>query len=146
MGLAQPEYPQSECAPTRCIHCGILAVVDPRPECSSLEGHRWLGLSGNLRPLLPRPIVRGDCANVERPCPHIGCHYHLESNKTGESCALDVADKGEHSLEEIGEIMGVTRERVRQIEANALFKLSRRDSQTGPLNDRGTLRSLVRDD
>lgn len=39
------------------------------------------------------------------------------------TCSLDVADEGEHTLDEIGKILGVTRERVRQIETKALMKL-----------------------
>jgi hypothetical protein len=41
------------------------------------------------------------------------------------SCALDVADEGSLTLDEIGKFFGVTRERVRQIEAKGL-KLLRR--------------------
>lgn len=51
-----------------------------------------------------------------------------------ETCALDVADRGEHTLEEIGDILGVTRERVRQIADKALDAFRRR------------LRFLVRDE
>jgi len=39
------------------------------------------------------------------------------------SCVLDVADTGEKTLEEVGTILGLTRERVRQIEAIACSKL-----------------------
>lgn len=39
------------------------------------------------------------------------------------SCALDVADSGEHTLTEIGALLGVCRERARQIEESALEKL-----------------------
>jgi transcriptional regulator len=47
---------------------------------------------------------------------------------TGEAvCVLDIADQGELTLEEIGKLTGVTRERVRQIEEKALRKLARRD-------------------
>ena len=38
----------------------------------------------------------------------------------------------EHTLEEVGQIFGVTRERIRQIEARALMKL-RDQGQTGRL-------------
>jgi RNA polymerase primary sigma factor len=34
-----------------------------------------------------------------------------------------IGGAGEHTLEEIGKIFGVTRERIRQIEAKALAKL-----------------------
>lgn len=41
------------------------------------------------------------------------------------TCALDVADEGElKTLEEVGSILGVTRERIRQLEAKGLRKLS----------------------
>ena len=39
------------------------------------------------------------------------------------TCALDVADKQGITLEEVGEIMNLTRERVRQLEARGLVKL-----------------------
>lgn len=41
-----------------------------------------------------------------------------------ESCALDVADRGEHQLHEIANMMGITKERTRQIEFRALRKLA----------------------
>lgn len=49
-------------------------------------------------------------------------------------------DKGVRTLEQVGETVGVTRERIRQIEAKALRKL-RHPSRSFPLN--GLLRDLV---
>jgi len=43
--------------------------------------------------------------------------------KVVETCALDVADRGEHTLEEVGGFLNVTRERARQIEKDAFDKL-----------------------
>jgi DNA-directed RNA polymerase specialized sigma24 family protein len=40
-----------------------------------------------------------------------------------ESCALDLADRDGMTLEAIGNVMNITRERVRQIETDALQKL-----------------------
>lgn len=127
--------------PTRRIS---LPVVD-----SDVDGH-W------------RPKTRGDCERVERPCPYVGCRYHLalqvnpatgsiglnrprpagkstvwRKRKLGdlaeqavewlqgmrETCALDVAERGA-ILEEVGQLIGVTRERVRQIEEKALRRLA----------------------
>jgi len=39
------------------------------------------------------------------------------------SCALDIAERGGVTLEEVGEILNLTRERVRQVEVTGLVKL-----------------------
>lgn len=89
---------------------------------------------------LERPVTRGDCGSVPRPCPFFGCRYNLAidvSDRTGAikhvfpdleelpgdlSCALDVAESNQ-TLERTGEIMNLTRERVRQIEVTAAKKM-----------------------
>ena len=40
-----------------------------------------------------------------------------------ETCALDVADRGGITLEEVGAIMNLTRERIRQVETRGFLKL-----------------------
>ena len=87
-----------------------------------------------------RPRCRGDCADVPRPCPYVGCKWHLYLDTTDrghvklnfpdlepweltESCALDVAEEGGVVLEAVGAAMNVTRERIRQIQFRALNKL-----------------------
>ena len=88
-----------------------------------------------------KPRTRAECADTPRPCPYVSCKYHLfidVSNRTGaiklnfpdlevwdmpESCALDVADRGGTTLEDVGAIMNLTRERIRQVEVKALAKL-----------------------
>jgi hypothetical protein len=89
-----------------------------------------------------RPTERADCAGSERPCPFVSCKHHLYldvSARTGaiklnfpdlevwemsETCALDVADRGGTTLEEVGAIMNLTRERIRQVEVKGLAKLA----------------------
>lgn len=83
----------------------------------------------------PRPVRRGDCVDGPRPCPWVSCRHHLAidvqsassltlyvpTDEEGnadldvlpETCSLDVADRGEHTLEELGEVLGCTRENVR---------------------------------
>ena len=39
------------------------------------------------------------------------------------SCALDIADAGGCTLETVGDIMNLTRERIRQLEVKALSRL-----------------------
>jgi len=88
-----------------------------------------------------RPTSRGSCANVARPCPYVSCKYHLyidvnpatgsikinfpdlEVWELEHSCALDVAEQGGITLEEVGEILNLTRERIRQVEVRGLMKL-----------------------
>ena len=90
---------------------------------------------------IERPQMRMDCVGGERPCPFVSCKHHLfldVSAKTGaiklnfpdlevwemnETCALDVADRGGTTLEEVGAIMNLTRERIRQVEVKGLAKL-----------------------
>ena len=43
----------------------------------------------------------------------------LEVWEMNETCALDVADRGGTTLEDVGAIMNLTRERIRQVEVKA---------------------------
>lgn len=85
-----------------------------------------------------RPTTRSECENGCRPCPFVSCKYHLflDVQPNGsilfnaptlgdmkETCALDVAAKGGVTLEEVGSLVGLTRERIRQIAAAALDKV-----------------------
>lgn len=88
-----------------------------------------------------KPNNRRECLKRKRPCLFVSCKYHLfldvnpetKSIKFNfpdkdvwelkETCALDVADKGGVTLEEVGDIMNLTRERIRQVEMRALQKL-----------------------
>ncbi len=85
----------------------------------------------NDTPELPPPATRSEClpggTNDARPCRRI-CRYRLEEDQEGSSCLLDAADRGGMTLEEVSQILGVTRERVRQIEEMALIKLKRKQT------------------
>jgi hypothetical protein len=88
-----------------------------------------------------RPREREDCVRGPRPCPWVSCKFHLyldvnpetgsiklnfpdlEVWEMAETCALDVADRGGITLEEVGEILNLTRERIRQVEVLGLEKL-----------------------
>ena len=82
-----------------------------------------------------RPRTRPECEEVPRPCPYVGCRHNnfLDVSSIGsikfaypgrepwevppdESCSLDVADRGSTTLEKVGDMIGVTRERIRQVE------------------------------
>lgn len=88
-------------------------------------------------------VKRSDCIGGQRPCRYTRCRYHLwidapssRIEEMGETCALDVADRGRSSLDEIGQLMGLTRERIRQIEVVALRKLRKRLQQQKVNNER----------
>jgi hypothetical protein len=93
-----------------------------------------------------RPLCRRDCKNVPRPCPYVGCKYHLYldvNEDTGSiklnhpgievwemkvSCALDVAEYGGMTLDAVGKLMNLSRERIRQLEckmAEVILELDR---------------------
>ncbi len=98
-----------------------------------------------------RPSNRDECAKGPRPCPWVSCKFHLyldvnpdtgsiklnfpdlEVWEMAATCALDVADRGGITLEEVGEILNLTRERIRQVEVHGLGKLS--DEYSGVLGD-----------
>lgn len=108
-----------------------------------------------------RPKSRADCISSPRPCVFVSCKYNLYLDVNPETgsiklnfpdkeiweleytCALDVAEKGGITLEEVGEIMNLTRERIRQVETRGLEKVRTateaeppRDANGRPLGDR----------
>jgi len=98
-----------------------------------------------------RPRTRDECRNGKRPCLYVSCRHHLYLDvnpMTGsvklnfpdkevwdleETCALDVAERGGITLEEVGSIMNLTRERIRQVEVNGLAKLRSVPEEDGGL-------------
>jgi hypothetical protein len=110
-----------------------------------LERGRLVAVSA-LREVEPehrrRPETRAECLpggrNAQRPCPYASCVHHLaldvnprsgaikqnfpdrEVWELAETCALDVADRGGVTLEEVAALVNLTRERVRQLESRGL--------------------------
>lgn len=95
-------------------------------------------LSGKPEPAPPRPLTRNDCISGPRPCPWVGCRYHLFLDvahtgtvrfafgddvsvleKMPETCALDVADAGAMSGNGLAHILNITGTRVRFLTARA---------------------------
>lgn len=89
-----------------------------------------------------RPSVRGQCAEGYRPCPYMSCRYHLGTDvlRNGslrfphghepadletmpQTCALDVADGGGSSAEDVGAFLGLSAKRVARLEQEAARKL-----------------------
>jgi hypothetical protein len=87
-------------------------------------------------------VCRIQARAMARPCPFVSCKHNLyldvnpetgavkmnfpdlDPDQMSESCALDVADRGYATLEEVGKAMNFTRERTRQVEVLALRKVA----------------------
>ena len=105
--------------------------------------HRKMRARGEVEDVVQywRPRKRSECLEMERPCLFVSCRFHLyldvnpetgslKENFPGkepweleQTCALDVSDRGGITLEEVGSIMNLTRERIRQVEVRGLEKL-----------------------
>lgn len=105
-----------------------------------------------------RPKTRGECFAAPRPCPYVSCRYHLlsEVRSSGslhlpqgdvaealdaapETCALDVAAEGPLALDQVGALLNITAEAVRQVEVVALDKLASACTPSGALEMSDTL-------
>ncbi len=80
-------------------------------------------------PLQRPPRTRCECIGGPRPCPwgegsSFVCRFHLGEGRP-ESCALDVADRGDLEQHQVAVLLGVSRNRVWQVELAALAKLKR---------------------
>jgi hypothetical protein len=97
-------------------------------------------LSDYTDPSAP-PATRAECAGIARPCnryscihnltpeteragkPHHGIHPHPVLVEKAQSCELDVSDRGKQTPKQVGEMLGLTPERVRQLEDRAMRKM-----------------------
>jgi hypothetical protein len=94
-----------------------------------------------------RPRTRAECLQMSRPCPFVSCEHHLyldvnpdsgaiklnfphlEVWEMPETCSLDVADRGGITLEDVGAILNLTRERIRQVEVRGLVKIRAKNGE-----------------
>jgi hypothetical protein len=103
--------------------------------------------------LLPRPTRRSQCEHGVRPCPWVSCRYNLyldvradgilrlnfpdrEPDEMTASCALDLAGDGPRTLDQVATLMGMSRERARQLEDQAMSQIRRDFYSEDLLGDR----------
>jgi hypothetical protein len=87
-----------------------------------------------------KPQTRSECVEGVRPCPWVSCRFNLYLDVRGDgvlrlnfpdrepdemlsSCALDLAEDGPRTLEQVAGLMGMSKERARQLEAVAMDKM-----------------------
>lgn len=104
-------------------------------------------------PLLARPTNRTQCEEGVRPCPWVSCRYNLYLDIRADgiiklnfpdrdpdgmtmSCALDLAEDGPRTLDQVATLMGMSRERARQIEEGAMAQVRRDFHSEELLGDR----------
>ena len=77
------------------------------------------------------------CSHQGAPgaCQERQCRYHLAHRGYSEhqltptrDCALDVSNEGPHTREEVAAVLGISDERLRQIEKRALARLKRNET------------------
>jgi hypothetical protein len=86
------------------------------------------------------PLTRAECSTGPRPCPLVSCRHHLylDVSPSGNvrlnfpdiqpedmvvSCSLDLADEGPLTLDQLAQVMNLTRERARQVQDLALARI-----------------------
>jgi len=70
--------------------------------------------------------------DAEIDCPNTDCRYWINC-KSNHNCTMIAAEKGSMTLQEIGDIFGVTRMRICQIEKSVLKKLCSRTIEISDL-------------
>lgn len=105
------------------------AEFSPEPQSETRLGAEPSSLRRN-----PTPQTRADCIDGPRPCQFVSCRHHMHARQKRQhprtstyqseaTCSLDIAAEGNHTLDEVGTYLGITRERVRQIETKAMVKV-----------------------
>lgn len=126
---------------TKCIECKKTFVADcQRAFCGRECFYAWQKANQKFHVIAEAKVdmeaeTNGACLRLKGPCKFTTCRCHLGSPDVGtmmkrripvvppSMCAIKEAGKTAHTLEQIAVILGITRERARQIEQRALRKI-----------------------
>ena len=74
-----------------------------------------------------RPCSR-KCIELEEGCPHQDCRMWIDYEEEYNCTLVSVYEKGSLTLRQVGERLGISFARVKQIEEKALLKMKRRSN------------------
>jgi len=106
------------------------------------ENERLVQIPDNIDPENIFEITDGQCLSKRDICPLKYCRYHIAhdargtavTKQQGQTCVLKMTTR-DHTLNEVGITLGVTRERVRQLEVIAVAKMARGLRRVGLISD-----------
>lgn len=98
---------------------------------------------GYQLPVIPTvSIKRSECRQWVAPCALTACRYHLGPRARKQPCSLNLADEGAMETSRIAKRLGLTDERVRQVEIEALIKVAPELQRLGLLPE-GNVHEIV---
>jgi hypothetical protein len=65
------------------------------------------------------------CVELQTECPNTDCRYWVEHQQSLNCCFVAIDQNGEMDLRTIGNIMGVSFVRIKQIQDKAITKINR---------------------
>lgn len=119
----------------------LSVVPDEPPQKAGNDPYEGLS-DAQVLSLHRRPRDRSECESGPRPCPWVACRFNLYLDVRADgvmrvnfpdrdpdgmtaSCSLDLASDGPRTLDQVATLMGMSRERARQIEEQAMTQLRR---------------------
>ena len=72
-----------------------------------------------------RPCSR-KCMELSEGCPHLDCRMWIDYEEEHNCALISIYEKGSLTLRQVGERLGISFARVKQIEEKALLKMKRR--------------------
>lgn len=68
------------------------------------------------------------CIELEEGCPHQDCRLWIDYEEEHNCTLISIYEKGSLTLRQVGERLGISFARVKQIEEKALLKMRRRSN------------------